>query len=292
MDCGKKLQNGVVLIQLGENQELVIVKEVEFGVYLAPENEKNTDEKVLLPGKQVPKGSQIGDVIPVFVYKDSKDRVIATTNTPKFTMGQVAELEVVEVGAIGAFLNWGLEKDLLLPFKEQTKRVKQGETCLVALYLDKSSRLCATMNVYKYLSTESPYHKDEMVTGRVYEISEEFGAFVAVDSKFSALIPVKEMYGQITIGEDITARVAAVKEDGKIDLSVREKAYLQIGTDAQKVMDRIEKENGILPFTDKATPELIKEEMQMSKNEFKRAVGNLLKEGRIQIMESTIIKIK
>ncbi len=278
------------MIQLGIIQELIIIKQVEFGVYLSDKDNKDIMESVLLPKKQVPESAKIGDAISVFVYKDSKDRLIATINTPKITLGQIAELRVIEVGKIGAFLDWGLEKDLLLPFKEQTKKISANDLCLVALYIDKSSRLCATMNVYQYLETESPYKKDDQVQGRVYEISSEFGAFVAVDYKYSGLIPVKELYGSVLIGDDVTARVTNVKEDGKLDLSIREKAYLQIAKDAEKVLQVIDSFDGVLPFTDKAIPEVIKREMQMSKNEFKRAVGHLLKMGRIQINEKSITK--
>ena len=144
------------------------------------------------------------------------------------------------------------------------------------------------MNVYPYLSTDSPYAKEDRVSGTVYEISENFGAFVAVDDKYSGLIPKKELYGTVRIGDVIQARVTGIKEDGKLDLSVREKAYLQIETDAQKVMEIIQSFDGALPFTDKASPEVIRRETQMSKNEFKRAVGHLLKEGKIQITERAI----
>lgn len=276
------------MIQLGRMQKLKIMKKVEFGVYLAPANASGQDEKVLLPVKQVPEGTDIGSEIEVFVYKDSKDRMISTVRTPKIMLGEVKRLQVIEVGKIGAFLDWGLEKDLLLPFREQTEKVMEHESVLVALYIDKSDRLCATMNVYKYLSTLSPYQKEDRVTGCVYEISREFGAFVAVDDKYSGLIPKKEFYGNLKIGDQIEARVIAVKEDGKLDLSIREKAYLQIEKDAAKVMEEITEQGGSLPFNDKADPELIRETMQMSKNEFKRAVGHLLKTGMILIKENSI----
>ncbi len=280
------------MIRLGEKQTLTIVKKVEFGVYLAENREVALEEKVLLPKKQVPENVVIGDAIEVFIYKDSKDRMIATVNEPKITLHRVAELKVVQVGKIGAFLDWGLEKDLLLPFREQTEKVREGQTVLVALYIDKSSRLCATMNVYEYLELDSPYRKEDKVQGTVYEISREFGAFVAVDNKYSGLIPKKELYGEVHIGDVVNARVTGVKEDGKLDLSIREKAYLQIGADAERVMQVIESFDGALPFNDKASPEVIRREMQMSKNEFKRAVGNLLKNGRIKITETAILKIK
>ncbi|MBO5474169.1 MAG: S1 RNA-binding domain-containing protein [Lachnospiraceae bacterium] len=276
------------MIQLGEIQTLKIVKKTEFGVYLG--DGINADERVLLPGKQVPEGAGIGDKVEVFIYRDSKDRLIATTNRPGLTLHRVARLKVAQVGRIGAFLDWGLEKDLLLPYKEQTKRVSAGEECLAALYIDKSDRLCATMNVYPYLDTDSPYQKEDRVSGTVYEISKNFGAFVAVDDRYSGLIPQKELYGNVQIGDVVTARVTGVKEDGKLDLSIREKAYLQIEKDAERVLAVIDSFDGALPFTDKASPEVIKREMQMSKNEFKRAVGHLLKSGKVVITERAIRK--
>jgi uncharacterized protein len=274
------------MFELGKKQELIVVKQVEFGIYLG--EVENAEERILLPKKQVPAGTKINDKIEVFIYKDSSDRIIATVNEPKLKFGEVAILDVLEVGKIGAFLDWGLEKDLFLPFKEQTSRVKPGDKCLVALYIDKSSRLCATMNVYEYLELDSPYQKDDKVTGTIYETSEEFGLFVAVDNKYSALIAKKEAYGNMKIGDVIQARVMNVKEDGKLDLSVREKAYLQMDDDSKLVMDAIEERGGVLPFTDKTSPEIIKHEFNLSKNAFKRAVGRLLKEGKIEITEDCI----
>ena len=276
------------MIELGKKQVLEIVKQVEFGVYLGTE-----DERVLLPKKQVPEHAQIGDEVEVFIYKDSADRLIATTTTPLLMMGQVALLKVADVTKIGAFLDWGLEKDLLLPFKEQTSRVAPGDECLVALYIDKSSRLCATMKIYHYLETGSPYGKEQEVTGRVYEISDNFGAFVAVDDRYSGLIPKKQLYGdkKIKVGDIITARVTAIKADGKLDLAIRQKAYLQMDEDAEKLLGIIDSFDGVLPFTDKANPEVIRRETGMSKNEFKRAVGRLYKERKIEITEKAIRRL-
>jgi hypothetical protein len=167
--------------------------------------------------------------------------------------------------------------------------VRQGEEVLAALYVDKSKRLAATMKVYSHLSSESPYNKDDQVTGTVYEINENLGAFVAVDNKYYGLIPKKEVYGNYQEGDSVTARVTKVREDGKLDLSPRQKAYIQMDTDASLVMEIIEKQfDGCLPFTDKADPELIKKEFSMSKNAFKRAVGNLLKAGKIKITDNSI----
>lgn len=275
------------MIHLGEKQELVIVKKVEFGVYLAVSFE-DAAEHVLLPVKQVPDNKNVGDKLEVFIYRDSKDRMIATTHEPKLCMGQVAELKVAQVGKFGAFLDWGLEKDLLLPFKEQRGKVKQGDMVLVSLYNDKSNRLCATMNVYENLRTDSPYKAEDRVHGRVYELSDNFGAFVAVDNRYSGLISKKELYGDIEPGTDVEARVLRVREDGKLDLSIREKAYLQMDADVEKVLALLDSYEGALPFNDKVSPEVIKHETGMSKNEFKRAVGRLLKQGKIEIGEKTI----
>lgn len=278
------------MIELGKKQTLEVVKKVEFGVYLA-EEAKSTD-KVLLPKKQVPEGADQGTRIEVFIYRDSGDRLIATTAEPKLTLGELAVLSVKEVGKIGAFLDCGLEKDLFLPFKQQTKRVRPGEEVLVAMYIDKSNRLCATMNVYEYLKTDSPYEKEDAVKGLIYEISKNFGAFVAVDNRYSALIPAREFHGEYEIGDEVEARVTAVKPDGKLDLSIRRKAHLQMDEDAAYVMQVIDEFEGVLPFSDKASPEIIQRELKMSKNAFKRAVGRLYKEGKIEITENRILKVK
>lgn len=276
-------------MQLGEIQVLTVMRQVDFGVYLA--SPQSPEERVLLPKKQVPEGLLVGEELEVFLYKDSKDRLIATTTKPKLTLGGMALLTVKEVTKIGAFLDWGLEKDLFLPFRQQTRKVHAGEECLVGLYTDKSERLCASMNVYEYLSTNSPYQKGDQVKGRVYQISENFGAFVAVDDKYSALIPKKEFFGQAKVGDIVEARVTSVKPDGKLDISLREKGYLQIHEDAEAVMQMIEEFDGVLPFTDKASPEVIQREFSLSKNAFKRAVGHLLKEGRIELTEKSIRRI-
>lgn len=278
------------MIRLGERQELEIVKLVEFGAYLAPGPEQAKD-RVLLPIRQVPEGSKIGDRINVFIYRDSQDRLISTVREPKLRMGQVAELTVAQMGRLGAFLDWGLEKDLFLPFKQQRGKVEQGQKVLVSLYIDKSSRLCATMNVYTNLRSDSPYKTGDQVTGRVYELSDNFGAFVAVDNLYSGLIPLKEMYGEVEPGKDVSARVVRVLEDGRLNLSIREKAYLQIDRDVEKLLKLLDSYEGSLPFSDKASPEVIRYETGMSKNEFKRAVGRLLKEGKIEIGEKTIRSI-
>lgn len=276
------------MLELGKKQRLVVVKTVDFGVYLGESMEAQEKERVLLPGKQVEAGTKPGDSLEVFLYKDSKDRLIATTRNPLITLGETALLEVAETGRIGAFLNWGLEKDLLLPFHEQTRRVKKGEQCLAALYVDKSNRLCATMKVYPYLRKDSGYAAGDMVKGIVYEISDNFGVFVAVEGKYSGLVPKQEAQGKFYVGEERWFRVSSVKEDGKLNLSAKQKAYLQMNDDAREVLKVMEEYAGVLPFDDKASPEVIKREFGMSKAAFKRAVGHLLKEKKIELKNGRI----
>ena len=209
--------------------------------------------------------------------------MIATTETPMLTLGQVGLLRVKEVGKIGAFLDWGLEKDLFLPYKEQTIQVRPGKSYPVALYIDKSKRLCATMKIYNYLLAEAPYAKDETVQGIVYQVNPNFGVFVAVDGKYHGMIPKKNAHGEFRIGDTIQARVVAVREDGKLELSMRERIQVQMAKDAETVMDVLESYDGVLPFSEKASPEVIERELNMSKAAFKRAVGHLLKLKKIRI---------
>lgn len=284
------------MIELACKQTLYIERTVEFGAYLVDESKRNAkdvdkNEHVLLPKKFVPDGAKPGDEVFVFVYKDNQGRMIATTTMPKIVLHEVGRLKVSMVGKIGAFLDWGLEKELLLPFAEQTKRVKAGDEVLAAVYLDKSNRIAATMNVYPYLTIADGLKKDDRVTGTVYEISDNFGAFVAIDDKYQGLIPKRELYGHVEIGDSVEARVVNVRDDGKVNLSIRDKAYVQIEADAAKLLDIINSYDGVLPFTDKANPEVINRETGMSKNEFKKAVGNLYKNRKIEITDDNKIRL-
>ena len=271
------------MIQLGEKQILKAVRMKDFGMYVGDEQ-----ESVLLPRKYVPAGTRVGDSVEVFIYRDSSDRLIATTEEPMLTLGQIGLLQVKEIGKIGAFLDWGLEKDLFLPYKEQTVQVRPGKSYLVALYIDKSKRLCATMRIYEYLSADSPYVNDEMVQGVVYQINQNLGVFIAVDGKYHGMIPKKNAHGQFRIGDTVQARVVAVREDGKLELSMRERVEIQIDKDAAAVMEVLESYDGVLPFSEKASPAVIERELNMSKAAFKRAVGHLLKMKKIQIEQHKI----
>jgi predicted RNA-binding protein (virulence factor B family) len=275
------------MIELGKYKTLEFIKKTYFGFYLSKPGSDN-NQRVLLPIKEAGEDTKLNDKINVFIYKDSEDREIATTSSVPLTLGGLATLKVKEVTNIGAFLDWGLMKDLLLPFKEQTYTVEEGDSVLVSLYVDKSNRLCATMKVYDYLLADSKYQKEDLVTGVIYDIIDAFGAFVAVDNLYSALIPNKEIFKPLNIGNTITARVVEVRKDGKLTLSLREKSHLQIDSDADLILNELKEAGGFLPYHDKSDAKEIQTKFMISKNAFKRALGRLYKDGSITILEDGI----
>lgn len=282
-------------MRLGYTQTLVAVKKTDFGLFLTDigkKDDKTRDlgDEVLLPKNQVTEDMRVGSEIEVFLYKDSEDRMIATRLVPYIKIGEIKKLKVKEVNKIGAFLDWGLPKDLLLPFKEQIYEIKPGDEILVTVYIDLSDRLCATMDLYSRLSLLPPYQKDDMVKGTVYQVHEQFGAYVAVDNKYSALVPKKELFCELKPGDEIEARVLEVKEDGKLDLSLRQKAYVQMDADSALILDKLKQAGGSLPYHDKSSAEEIKEEFNLSKAAFKRAIGRLYKE-RVIVIEKDGIRL-
>ena len=280
-------------MRLGYTQTLVAVKKTDFGLFLTDIDKKDDKirdlgDEVLLPKNQVTEDMRVGSEIEVFLYKDSEDRMIATRLVPYIKIGEIKKLKVKEVNKIGAFLDWGLPKDLLLPFKEQIYEIKPGDEILVTVYIDLSDRLCATMDLYSRLSLLPPYQKDDMVKGTVYQVHEQFGAYVAVDNKYSALVPKKELFCELKPGDEIEARVLEVKEDGKLDLSLRQKAYVQMDADSALILDKLKQAGGSLPYHDKSSAEEIKEEFNLSNAAFKRAIGRLYKERAIVIEKDGI----
>jgi uncharacterized protein len=275
------------MIELGKVQKLEIVRKTQDGVYL---NFKNSKDKngILLTKNQVTNEIEIGNEIEVFVYKDSEDKMVATVRKPKLIMGELTSLRVVEITKFGAFLDWGLEKDLFLPFREQVGKIIKGSKYLVGLYVDSSNRLCATMNIYNLLSNDSPYKENDRVNGTIYSISKELGVFVAVDNKYQGLIPNKEVYGSYNEGDCVEVRIKRVRQDGKLELSLRKEAYNEIEDDAQKIISKLKLKGGTLQLNDSSHPDKIKAELNMSKGAFKRAVGKLLKERIIRITDNGI----
>lgn len=270
-------------MELGKVLKLRVVKRTDFGMYLGTE-----EDKVLLPKNEVPEGTEIGDEVEVFICRDSQDRIIATIHRPVAQVGETAYVEVKEITKFGAFLDWGLGKDLFLPYKEQTTDIKAGDKVLIGVYTDKSNRLCATMKVYDYLNCNSTYKEEDIVQGVVYNYNPQYGAFVAVNNKYHGLIQTKEMITKVFVGMEVEARVKSVRPDGKLDLALRKKSYLQIEEDAEKILEYMKNNGGKIDYTDKAKPQVIRKDFNMSKSEFKRAIGRLLKEKHIIIGENSI----
>lgn len=274
------------MIRLGETQELIIKRFKSVGAFLNEEIEE--DEDILLPKAQIPENLKVGDKVEVFIYRDSQDRIIATTNKPKVQLGELAHLQVIESTKIGHFMDWGLEKDLFLPFSETVGSAIKGKTYLVGVYLDKSERLCATMKIKDMLKTDSGFNENDLAEGTIYSLHKDIGAFVAVEDKYDGLIPKKELLGAYDLGQKIEVRISRVLEDGKLELSLRDRAYIQMDTDAKKIIQSLKNSKGFLNLNDKSSPEDIKTQLEMSKSGFKRAVGKLLKEEMIEFHKSGI----
>jgi hypothetical protein len=276
------------MIRLGEVQTLKVIKHTPQGVYLnETEPEEGTESgDILLPKRYVPENLEDGQTMEVFVYRDSEDRMIATTKVPLIRMGEIAWLKVVDVTTRGTFLDWGLERDLFLPTKESTRIVKKGQKCLVGLYVDRTGRLCATMNLYRLLDHNAPYQLEEWVEGTVYDIKKDFGAFIAVDDRFSGLIREREITSDLKVGDTVKVRVVEVREDGKLTLSLRDKAHKMIDGDAVRLHDALVKAGGFLALDDHSDPDVIHHVLGMSKKAFKRAVGRLLRDGIIDKTET------
>lgn len=274
------------MINLGEVQELKVDKIIKAGALL-----KDAEgEKVLLPIEEI-ENEKNGDIIKVFLYNDSRGKILATKIMPKITLGKIAHLEVREITKIGAFLDWGLEKELFLPFKEQICKLDRGRSYLVALYIDKTGRLCSTMKIRDYLRTDSKYKENDKVSGVVYNIVDDIGAFVAIDNIYEALLPKDQKRGVVAVGEPIRVRVSSVKSDGRLNLSQRERGHLELDKDAELIFDVLEDYEGFLPYNDKSDPDDIQDMFCMSKSAFKKAVGRLLKENKIEFFKDGI-KIK
>lgn len=274
------------MIQLGKIQTLKVSNISKIGAYLDAGTDEAKDN-ILLPKNQMGDIKE-GDEVQVFIYRDSEDRLIATRKKPLIQVDELAVLRVRETTEIGAFLDMGLERDVLLPFKEQRYKVYPGEKYLVGLYIDKTGRLSTTTYLSRFLKTDSPYKKDDWAKGTIYSINPELGLLIAVDNKYKGLIPRSERVTDVKVGEEIEARVIRVREDGKLDLSLREVAYKQIDMDAEMIISKIEKYGGILPLNDKSNPEEIMDRLKISKAAFKRAVGRLMKEGKIEQVEKGI----
>ncbi len=273
------------MIEIGKNNVLKVLRHKSVGVFLG-DNEGND---VLLPNKYVPEDIEVDDEIDVFIYKDSEDRIVATTLEPKIKLNEFACLQVKEVNKFGAFLDWGLEKDLLLPFSEQNTRMQKDELIVVYLFLDeKTGRLAASTRIKKYCDNEKiTVEINEKVELLVFEKT-ELGVNVIINSLHIGLIYHNEIFQKIEIGEKLQGFVKNIREDNKIDVSIQKQGYENIEPNAKKILLELENNKGFLALNDKSDPTQIKSILEMSKKTFKRSIGSLYKQKIIRIEKDGI----
>jgi hypothetical protein len=248
----------------------------------------STNERVQLNKNNKNRSLKVGFRVKAFVYVNKENELIATTEMPKVQVGEVASLKVKTIVSSGAFLDWGLPNDLFWPNNEQPFPIKEGYAYPVALVSPGNQQLIATGNIYNHLESSEVHKEEDMVSGTVYDFSNQWGVFVAVEDKYFGLIPNSEIYQEFSYGDKVYARIMRVREDGKLDLSLRKQVHEQLDDDAEFILDELIAREGFLPLNDKSSPEEIKEILQMSKGAFKRAVGRLLKYKKIKIAKTGI----
>lgn len=268
-------------MKLGRTQQMIIRRVTSVGAFVRSKEELE-DPDILLPKKYLRAEWKVGDEISVFVSLDSEDRPVATTRIPKVEVGQMALLPVAAVTRIGAFVDWGLEKDLFLPFDEQLHRVKPNELVLVYCYLDKSARIACTMKVKHHFLKPEGLKENDRVEGVVYSTNPDIGAFILVEGKYNALLLKEEMPGALRVGQSLSLRIQHIKQDGKIDLSLHTRAHEKLDEDAARIYKMLEANHGFLRMNDQSSPEDIRLLFDISKAQFKRAVGRLLKNRQIR----------
>lgn len=275
---------------LGTCASLPIVRFGSPGAFLAvdPDEVGPDGDVILLLGPEIPEGASEGDVVRVFVYRDSEGRPLATTRAPKLELGEVAFLEVTAVTPIGAFVDWGLDKELLVPFAEQTVDMRAGARHPIGLYIDNSGRLAGTMRVTEMLAARGDFALDEWVDGEAWRFDPDIGLFVIVERRFVGLVPANEPHG-MSRGEAAQFRVAHVHQDGKIELSRRGHAHEELENDAQRILTFISRP-GAPELGDKSTPDQIRDAVGLSKKAFKRGVGRLLKTGAVVIDSRGVVR--
>lgn len=284
------------MIKIGKRQKMIVDRFTSVGAYLTEvekEGEELEDISILLPNNELEERElQEGDEVEVLIYMDSEDRPVATFRKTEALVGTLAKLEVTDVNPkLGAFMDWGLKKELLLPRGQQEIPVEVGKKYLVGIYEDSKGRLSATMKIYKFLLPSTSIKKNDIVFGTVYRIEPNIGVFVAVEDRYFGLIPKIEYFKDYKVGDEIEARVIRVREDGKIDLTPRERAYIQIDEDAELILGKMRLLGDSFGFTDKSSPEEIIDYFNMSKKAFKRAMGNLLKNGKVEKNEKGYYRI-
>ena len=271
------------MLEIGKYNRLEVKKLSAIGAYLVSEL-----GDILMPTKYVPEGLRPGEHVKVFIYLDSEDRLIATTLTPKAQVGEFAVMEVKDTGSVGAFLDWGLEKDLLVPFSEQPHPMQKGEKYLVRVYLDRSDRIAASAKVGKFLQRDDIGLKvGEEVQLTFYEFG-DLGAKVIINGRYEGLLFKNELFGKYHVGSTVKGFVKKIREDGKIDVSLRKGGMQDIAGGRESFLRVLGERGGFLPVGDKSAPEVIHELFGISKKSFKTVIGNLYKQGIIDITKDGV----
>ena len=267
------------MLDVGKNNQLSIVKQVDFGLYLDGGEEFG---EILMPARYIPQDWQIGDRLDVFVYRDSEDRLIATTETPFVQVGQCAYLKVVDVGEFGAFLNWGVLKELLVPFREQPVPMEVGRSYVVAVYLDNRGRIAASRRLSRFLQTD---HGGLFMPGQAVPLlvcgHSDIGYQAVINHTHLGIIHHNEILNPIQIGDQFTGYIKAIRPDGKINLAIQPRGKDLRDPLAQQILDYIASQGGSTTLTDKSPPEDIYRLFNISKSNYKKALGKLYKENRI-----------
>lgn len=263
------------MIEIGKHNELKALRETSVGFYLG--DEEGND--VLLPNKYIPEGFRVDDTLEVFVYRDSEDRPVATTLMPKIMLNSFAVLQCVAVDKVGAFFDWGMEKDLLVPFKEQNKIIREGKWYMLYMYLDEETdRVVATTRWGDYCEKENiGVTKFEQVDLILAERT-DLGYNVVINNTYKGLLYENEIYQSVETGDRLKGYIKIVRPDNKIDVSLQEEGHGNVTTGAKEIMEMLKENNGFLPLTDKSDPAEIKATLKMSKKTFKKAVGALYKQ--------------
>lgn len=268
------------MIQIGEYNTLAIIRESQQGLYIADDD----GNEVLLPNRYIPESFKIWDQIEVFVYLDNEERPVATTERPFITKDKFAMLRCNEVTQFGAFLDWGLLKELFCPFKEQVVKMKKGQWYLVRCYLDETTgRLVASSRTNRFLDNSELTIKKFDEVDLIISHPSEIGMNVIVNEKHSGLIFKDDIFQQLNVGDCLKGYVKNVRPDHKLDIALGKIGYRNIEPNAQTILDKLKSHGGFLPLSDKSSPEDIKMQLEMSKKNFKKAAGNLYKQKLIDI---------
>ncbi len=273
------------MIKIGKTNNLSVVKIVDFGVYL---DGKELGE-ILLPQRYVSDGTKEGDEIEVFLYKDSEDRLIATTERPIIEVGEFGMLKAVAVNKVGAFMDWGLMKDLLVPFSEQRSDIRVGEEHIVYAYIDNATqRIAGSTKLNKFLGNKIPKYAEGDTVEVLVAQRTDLGYKVIVDNLHWGLVYNNDVFDPLRIGDRMPAYVKLVRDDGKIDITLRERGGERVFQLGRRIMGYLEDNDGAMPYCDSSNPDDIKQVFQCSKKDFKKALGYLLKHGRINIGEQGV----